>query len=120
VRLYISGVDSNQDIHNFNNHVIAGSPQEYRNIMFDDYIFIVDTFKKIIQKGSQDGEFKNVNANLIAQNILLSAQAWATRRWLLRKDFTLEEYIKEQTELVLSLLKNDSRTKQYGDMQCLS
>ncbi|MFC2033478.1 TetR/AcrR family transcriptional regulator [Chloroflexota bacterium] len=120
ITVYITGVDENQDVLNFINHVIASFPHEYRRKIFNDYTFIVDTFEKIIQKGSQDGEFKNVNANLIAHNMVLAGQAWAYRRWLLRKHYTLEEYIKEQTEIVLSLLKNESRTKQCSNMQYLS
>ncbi|MDD5127355.1 MAG: TetR/AcrR family transcriptional regulator [Dehalococcoidales bacterium] len=109
IKLYITGVDENQDIHLFNNHVIAGLTPEYRHRMFEDYRFIVNSFKEIIEKGIQTGEFKEVDAGLVAHNLMLAMQAWALKRWLLRNDFTLAEYIKRQTELTIKSLKNDNK-----------
>ena len=109
IRLYMSDAEENQDIHNFLNHVAASMPPEYRQRLYEDYTFVVDIFVKIIQRGIQSGEFREVNANLVALNIMLFMQAWAHRRWILRKAFTLEEYTKQQIDLVLNSLKNAAK-----------
>ncbi len=106
MRLYVAGVDEHQDIHNFLNHVAASMPQDYRRRLYEDYTFVVEIFVEIIQRGIQSGEFREVNASLVAQNIMLLSQAWAHRRWILRKAFTLEEYTKQQIDLVFNSLKN--------------
>jgi len=46
---------------------------------------------------------------LIAYNIVVSANAWTNRRWLLHKHFTCEEYIKQQNEFILqAIYRQDS------------
>lgn len=108
IRLYIIGVDENQDIHNLNNHVVASMPKEIRQKMFADYEYVAGYFKENIQKGIESGEFKKVNAKLVAENLMLMMQAWAYRRWTFRKDFTLEEYIKQQTDFIINSIKKST------------
>jgi len=113
IALYGESIDTNQDIHNFLNHVIPSFPKEYRIKMFEVYEEIVDIFKDIIRKGINSGEFKEVDIDIVAHDIVLQIQAWAHRRWLLKKKFGYKEYIKRVTESVLILLvdnglRNDS------------
>lgn len=39
--------------------------------------------------------------NLVAHNIMVAGHMWAFRRWAIHKDFTINKYIKAQTELIL-------------------
>jgi TetR/AcrR family transcriptional regulator, cholesterol catabolism regulator len=84
-------------------------PAEIRRKMFKGYKFLVDTFEKIIQAGIKSGDFREVNANLVAQDLILAMQAWAYRRWLLRNNFTLEKYISEQIEIMRKLLTKEQQ-----------
>ncbi len=44
---------------------------------------------------------KGDEVNLLAHNILVQGQMWTFRRWALRKQYTLEQYIDWQTDLLL-------------------
>lgn len=102
IELHIRGVDETQDMENFANHVIASFPQNYRQTIFGTYAEFVNYYDKLLQKGVAAGEFRIENTQLAAQNIVLIAYAWAHRRWILRKQFTLDDYIKLQANMILN------------------
>jgi len=65
------------------------------------------SFYALIQRGVREGVFREVcdrDARLMAHNILVLGQMWAFRRWYLRKQFGIDEYIAAQTENVLRAL----------------
>ena len=41
------------------------------------------------------------DAVLLANNIFVQGQMWGFRRWILQKEFTLEEYMDSQIEFIL-------------------
>ena len=68
---------------------------------------LVDIFEGIITQGIREKVF-NINketARLLAHNIMVEGQMWAFRRWALRKSFTLKQYIKLQTDLIMKALR---------------
>ena len=42
--------------------------------------------------------------NLVGHNISVLGQMWAFRRWHVQQNFTIEEYIKIQTNFILGLI----------------
>jgi len=58
-------------------------------------------FERILDRGYASGEFKIGGSLMIAQSIVILGHMWALKRWLLGKDYVLEEYIKEQTKFIL-------------------
>lgn len=44
------------------------------------------------------------DVTLIANNIFIQGQMWGFRRWMLQKQFTLEEYIDRQIHFLLKAL----------------
>ncbi|MBW1708977.1 MAG: TetR/AcrR family transcriptional regulator [Deltaproteobacteria bacterium] len=66
--------------------------------------FSVQIIEEILTEGCQGGEFRVNNINLAANNIILLCDQWAFRRWYLRKRYILEEFIENQTELILNSL----------------
>jgi len=58
-------------------------------------------FYRILDRGRASGEFKISDPLLVAHNIVLLGDMWAFRRWLLRKNYVLEEYITAQANFVL-------------------
>ncbi len=67
---------------------------------------LVAIFEGIITQGIREKVF-NINeetARLLAHNIMVEGQMWAFRRWALRKDFTLKQYTKLQTDLIMKAL----------------
>lgn len=47
------------------------------------------------------------DAELVANNIFIQGQMWGFRRWVLQKQFTLDEYIDRQTHYLLRALEID-------------
>ncbi len=44
------------------------------------------------------------DATLLANNIFIQGQMWGFRRWMLQKEFTLEDYVKRQIHFLLQAL----------------
>jgi AcrR family transcriptional regulator len=62
----------------------------------------VDMLKKILQWGCDEGEFRIKDVNLAAHNIIVLCDMWAFRRWIMRKDYTFEQFKEAQTDYILS------------------
>lgn len=62
-------------------------------------------FATIIRDGFARGEFRAVDAELVAQNILSMCHSWALKGWWLRREFTFDEYEELQSDLVFRMLK---------------
>jgi TetR/AcrR family transcriptional regulator, cholesterol catabolism regulator len=82
--------------------------QEAKNLRKECWQSIVDlemrvfaVFTKILAKGSEVGDFDIPNIDLTVHTIVIAGQAWAVRRWYLRKHYTIDEYIAAQTTLFL-------------------
>lgn len=59
-----------------------------------EYVIITCIPEKVTKK----------NAELLANNIFIQGQMWGFRRWVLQKQFTLDEYIEGQTNFILQAL----------------
>jgi AcrR family transcriptional regulator len=89
--------------------------QEIRNLsaqsrerIFDKDRLVVAAFAKLLANGCEKGQFSISNVELIAQSIVALGGMWAVRRWALRKSFTLEEYIKVYTEVLLRGIRRET------------
>ena len=101
IDVYYRGVDSIQDTVIFmyrhtNNLRPAARKQVYQ---YNEPL--VGVFEKILSRGCEIGEFKIEDIGLIAHNIVTSGDMWALRRWFLNKRYTVDQYIKSQTALLL-------------------
>jgi len=47
--------------------------------------------------------------NLIGHNISVIGHIWAFRRWYFAKNFTIEQYIEQQTEFIMSFLEEKNK-----------
>ncbi|GAB3789301.1 TetR/AcrR family transcriptional regulator [Virgibacillus kimchii] len=50
---------------------------------------------------SLPGKINSQDAVLLANNIFVQGQMWGFRRWILQKEFTLEEYMDRQIDFIL-------------------
>jgi TetR/AcrR family transcriptional regulator, cholesterol catabolism regulator len=82
--------------------------QESKNFPKDalDHVFYVDSLsmkiiEEILLEGCASGEFKVNNPKLAANNIIIMCDDWVLKRWFLRKSFTIDEFIAEQTAFIL-------------------
>ncbi|MGC4377310.1 TetR/AcrR family transcriptional regulator [Fictibacillus sp. Mic-4] len=60
-------------------------------------------FEDLLMQAARGGELNLApdEIPLVAHNILIHGQMWTFRRWILQKMYTLEEYTKKQTDLLL-------------------
>ena len=62
----------------------------------------IEMFEKVLIRGVNAGEFRIANTRLFALNIYVCGNMWAFRRWYLRKLMTLDQYIADQTDFLMS------------------
>ncbi|MBD1379695.1 TetR/AcrR family transcriptional regulator [Metabacillus arenae] len=60
-------------------------------------------FERVIESCIDKGELQlnEQEKNLLAHNIIVQGQMWGFRRWVLQKQYTIDEYIEWQTKLIL-------------------
>lgn len=92
--------------------------QEARSLRKKAWESIVDlelrvfaVFGKILAAGCKNGDFDVANIDATVHTIVITGQAWAVRRWYLRKHYTIDEYIIANTELFLKGISADSQFK---------
>jgi AcrR family transcriptional regulator len=105
VRMYFEQVDRLQDIYNLVNHAIVNLPRRDRLPLYVTETNNVAYFEELLRKGIQAGEFASNNVQLVAHDIVVSAHAWANRRWFLQRRYTLDQYTREYTEFLMSALR---------------
>lgn len=94
-------IDKNQDITVFIYQETKNLEASSRRSCLDMEIRCVAAIESLLTRGCATGEFSMRDVTAMAHNIMVTAEMWAFRRWSLRKRYTLEEYITEQTELIL-------------------
>ena len=86
---------------NFN--LLPGHREEIRQAE----LRVWDFFADIIQSGLDSGEFRRVNARIVAYDVIMLAHMWALKRGTLVQEYAFEPYLAEQLTLLSSLLRPD-------------
>ena len=65
---------------------------------------MVGMFERLIKRCVENGELAigKEHQHLLAHNIFVQGQMWGFRRWALKKAFSIEDYIRLQTDLLFS------------------
>ncbi|MFH1091097.1 MAG: TetR/AcrR family transcriptional regulator [Pseudomonadota bacterium] len=82
------------------------TPESLRYVLERDERF-ASIFEEILERGQADGTLKldhGRGVRLMAHNITVLGHMWTFRRWSLNRHFTLEEFTRLQTSLILSEL----------------
>jgi len=108
VQMYLESVDEYQDMYNFLNHVIVILAPADRRIIFSNQTSETVYFERLLAKGIQTGEFKIDDPVIIAHDIVVMGNAWANRRWFLRKRYTLKQYTRRHIELIMKQIGADT------------
>ena len=95
-------VDAHQDLTVTTYEEARAMTKETRKRLLDWDRYLINLFEKLLIAGCKSGDFKEHNTKLVAQNIVTSGAMWAVRRWYFRHVFTIDEYIKQMTEFILS------------------
>jgi len=75
-----------------------------RNYVLSKELELTKIFENILAQGIKEKTFKidRRTAKIVANNIMVQGQMWSFRRWVAQKNFSLKNYIKIQTDLVLN------------------
>ncbi|WML31250.1 TetR/AcrR family transcriptional regulator [Neobacillus sp. OS1-32] len=61
-------------------------------------------FEEILIEGIEQGQFKPINVQLVAYDIIMFAHMWALKRWFFKSIITVDEYIDQQTKHILEMV----------------
>lgn len=106
IEKYIQTADKNQDILVFWYQETKNLPPNERKELLAGNEMLIGIAEKILVEGIKSGEFKKINTTLVATDIAVLGDMWAFMRWYLRKKFTLNEFINEQTKIILNSVKS--------------
>jgi AcrR family transcriptional regulator len=107
IRAFFEGMDDIQDLVVFMYQETKNVDRNNRERIFNSERRVVAAFENLLQRGIESGDFRAHNTRLVAQTIVAGGHMWAIRRWLLRKDTTLDDYIKFHSESIQKLILND-------------
>lgn len=82
-------------------------PEKWQKSVLLNELQITDIFIHALSDLSGEDNFPVLDEktiNLVGHNISVLGQMWAFRRWHIQKEFTLEAYIKIQTNFILGLI----------------
>ncbi len=82
-------------------------PPQWREKVLANELRINELIHKGLQRIAESGDLGDLDASdlkLLSHNISVMAHMWTFRRWILSKEFTIEEYIARQTEYILKMV----------------
>lgn len=80
-------------------------PKKWRSHVLQNEVRITDIFVKTLVKTIESGELPPMghrSIELLAHNITVLGHMWTFRQWFLSRQYSLEEYIRFQTEFIVS------------------
>jgi AcrR family transcriptional regulator len=99
---YMAWVDDYQDITVFWYQEAKNmTPEQLRNLAGQEE-YTVDVFMELLGRGTGNGDFRVGDLRMAANNIVVLCDMWAFRRWMLKKHYTFDEFVRHQTELILA------------------
>lgn len=82
-------------------------PEKWKARVLVNELNITNIFINTLSSLSGKNNFPKLDdkkLNLVGHNISVLGQMWAFRRWHVQRNFTIEEYIKIQTDFILGLI----------------
>ncbi len=82
-------------------------PKKWQEKVLEAEMRITDLFVQALTQLNNTGELPHLDdatINLISHNISVLGHTWAFRRWYFAKNFTITQYIEQQTEFIMSFL----------------
>jgi TetR/AcrR family transcriptional regulator, cholesterol catabolism regulator len=104
IQLYMKWVEEYQDVTVFWYQESKNLTSEQMKNLTAQELYTVEIFEDLLSRGVQQKAFKVEQPKLAAHNIVVQCDMWAFRRWLLKRDFTYDQYVEYQTDLILSQL----------------
>lgn len=73
----------------------------------------IELLADTVRRGIDEGVFVEVDAELIAYDLVALAQSWALKRWFLHKRFTFDTYVAHQLQLFLTAIFTAKGARDY-------
>ena len=102
---YYRFVDEFQDVFLLNLSESKHLPKDIMITLFQENAYINNIFENILVKGEKAGFFKVDYPRLLARNITTLGSDWAYSRWAFRSEFSITDYIKQQTTIILHAIQ---------------
>ncbi len=104
IRDYFIIIDSIQDYTLLLYQETKSLNRKDRNYVLSAEMELTKIFENIITQGIKEKTFKidKRTAKIVANNIMVQGQMWSFRRWVTQKNFSLNNYIKIQTDLIIN------------------
>jgi AcrR family transcriptional regulator len=104
IRDYFIIIDSIQDYTLLLYQETKSLNRKDRNYVLSAEMELTKIFENIITQGIKEKTFKidKRTAKIVANNIMVQGQMWSFRRWMAQKNFSLNNYIKIQTDLIIN------------------
>jgi AcrR family transcriptional regulator len=106
ISMYYTTIDQRHTLTLFSYQETRNLDSKAQQLIMDAAAQDIEAYALILRKGIETGEFKLHNVLLMSHNIVVLGHMWAIRWWYLSRACTLEEYILEQTGLILSRITN--------------
>lgn len=107
IRQYFLVCDKMSDHYLLMYQVTQFLPEKWQGRVLVNELNITDIFTRILSSMSGKHDFPELDEkviNLVGHNISVLGHMWAFRRWHMKKNFTIDEYIAIQTDFILGLL----------------
>jgi len=105
---YLRMIDISQDLQVFWYQESGNMLLEQRRRLIEVEDKLAAMYSKILQAGCGSGDFQVKDVLLTAHDIIVLADMWAFRRWFAGKHCTLDEFIRHQTDLILSGISSNA------------
>ncbi|MFA9452520.1 MAG: TetR/AcrR family transcriptional regulator [Candidatus Aminicenantaceae bacterium] len=84
-------------------------PEQWRNRVLENEVKLTNIFVSTLEQLARSGDLPRLphrSLELIAHNITVLGHMWTFRRWFLSRHYTIEDYIKRQTDFILGRSTN--------------
>ncbi|QGK69347.1 TetR family transcriptional regulator [Allosaccharopolyspora coralli] len=75
-----------------------------------------EPLRTLLRQGIDAGTVVDVDVDLVAYNMLLLAHGWALKHWHFERSLGLDQYVREQTALILRGLVEPRRSRDYRSL----
>lgn len=103
-KVYFTVMDEIRDEVNIMYRETRSLTQVHLNYVFSKETEFVEYVRKILSLACKEEnlEMDEDVISMVTHNIIVSGHMWGFRRWILKKNYTLDKFIKIQTQLILN------------------
>lgn len=106
IKKYLERINESQDMLLFWYQESKNLPRDALNNIFSIDELSMKIIENILLEGCKCGDFNIRNPKLAANNIILLCDNWVYRRWILKRLFSIDQFIEEQLDFILRAISD--------------